>query len=433
MNSQEYRNLQEAYLQVYSLSTLNEFGPGDVGGSLSAKRTFGGAPGTPQNTTVSGSAAVGNSNVSGSLEKGTFSGQGDKTSQGVDNAIRNYETGSNGNTSTSTITTGVRGTLDANYSGKIGSYNPQAAQVRDAKKAEMLRTVASNIKNQQLLQQKKQNDGRPDGGRPDDGKSAGQQETDRARLEKEARNNKYLQDRAALVRAGVTDESGNENPNGRTDLENRLGGKDGAIAGDLLTKLRNVTDTNTAAQLRNSTGVRKIVQKSPGVYGAESFDLFDYMMEYLIDEGYANTNESALVIMANMSEDWRDVILEREDSPYEKASDAALDARYGYGRASGSKHSFGRAANRNSAAAALRALRRGIRSGSGTSREAGADAVHQGWAHTARTNSDQTPAKKERRAKLADTPYSQLPDDEKEKDRVSFDAVRAIYNRNRGR
>jgi hypothetical protein len=122
---------------------------------------------------------------------------------------------------------------------------------------------------------------------------------------------------------------------------------------------------------------------------------------------------------------------EKEDSPYEKASDAALDARYGYGRAQGDKRSFGRAANRSSAAAALRAIRRGERSGSGTSREAGADAVHQGWAKTAKTSADQTPEKKERRAGLANTPYSKLPDDEKEKDRVSFDAVRATYNRNK--
>ena len=126
-----------------------------------------------------------------------------------------------------------------------------------------------------------------------------------------------------------------------------------------------------------------------------------------------------------------DNIMEKEDSPYEKASDAALDAKYGYGRASGDKRSFGRAANRSSAAAALRAIRRGERSDSGTSREAGASAVHQGWARTARTSADQTPEKKERRAKLANTSYSNLPDDEQEKDRVSFDAVRATYNRNK--
>ena len=138
---------------------------------------------------------------------------------------------------------------------------------------------------------------------------------------------------------------------------------------------------------------------------------------------YRNIREAYLDVYGN--------IMEKEDSEYEKASDAALDSRYGYGRATGDKHSFGRAANRASAAASLRAIRRGERSGSGTSREAGSDAVHQGWAKTAKTSTDQTPAKKERRAVLANTPYSNLPDDEKEKDRVSFDAVRATYNRNK--
>ena len=46
----------------------------------------------------------------------------------------------------------------------------------------------------------------------------------------------------------------------------------------------------------------------------ENVDLFDYMMEYLIDEGYADTNESALVIMVNMSEEWRDNVLTEVDA-----------------------------------------------------------------------------------------------------------------------
>lgn len=39
-------------------------------------------------------------------------------------------------------------------------------------------------------------------------------------------------------------------------------------------------------------------------------DLFDYILEYLIVEGYADTNENAIVIMVNMSEEWRDDIIE---------------------------------------------------------------------------------------------------------------------------
>ena len=154
------------------------------------------------------------------------------------------------------------------------------------------------------------------------------------------------------------------------------------------------------------------------------------LSQQILVEG-ANEEHNVLNRWPYTSPYLQDDIMEKEDSPYEKASDAALDARYGYGRATGDKRSFGRAANRSSAAAALRALRRGERSGSGTSTEAGSDAVHQGWAITAKTSADQTPEKKERRAGLANTPYSKLPEDEKEKDRVSFNAVRAVYNRNK--
>ena len=41
-----------------------------------------------------------------------------------------------------------------------------------------------------------------------------------------------------------------------------------------------------------------------------SFDMFDVVQGYLIDEGYAETEEAAAVIMANMSEEWKESILE---------------------------------------------------------------------------------------------------------------------------
>jgi hypothetical protein len=39
-------------------------------------------------------------------------------------------------------------------------------------------------------------------------------------------------------------------------------------------------------------------------------DLFDTILEHLVSEGFADTNEAALVIMANMSEEWRQSIVE---------------------------------------------------------------------------------------------------------------------------
>ena len=42
----------------------------------------------------------------------------------------------------------------------------------------------------------------------------------------------------------------------------------------------------------------------------EDVDLFDLVKGHLLDEGYADTEEAALVIMSNMSEEWRESIIE---------------------------------------------------------------------------------------------------------------------------
>ena len=123
-----------------------------------------------------------------------------------------------------------------------------------------------------------------------------------------------------------------------------------------------------------------------------------------------------------------EVVLEREDSPYEKASDKALDKKYGYGTShdKGPKTGFGRASNRATAAAVLKDIRRRRRKSTSETR---ADAAHKGWSHTARTSADQTPEKKATRKKLADTPYKKLPKDEQEKDQVAADAVKKEYDK----
>jgi len=42
----------------------------------------------------------------------------------------------------------------------------------------------------------------------------------------------------------------------------------------------------------------------------QSFDLFDIIKGHLLDEGFADTEEAALAIMTNMSEDWKESIVE---------------------------------------------------------------------------------------------------------------------------
>jgi hypothetical protein len=50
-------------------------------------------------------------------------------------------------------------------------------------------------------------------------------------------------------------------------------------------------------------------------------DLFDIILEHLVAEGYADTNESALAIMANMSEEWRESIIESSEEDIQRSLD----------------------------------------------------------------------------------------------------------------
>jgi hypothetical protein len=54
-----------------------------------------------------------------------------------------------------------------------------------------------------------------------------------------------------------------------------------------------------------SRGARDVARKL-----GEDVDLYDLVLEHLLDEGYADSEEAATVIMANMSEEWRNEILE---------------------------------------------------------------------------------------------------------------------------
>ena len=56
----------------------------------------------------------------------------------------------------------------------------------------------------------------------------------------------------------------------------------------------------------------------------ESYDLYDIILSYLLDEGYAETPEAAEAIMVNMSEEWRQDIVEGvRPTPVDKPLDKA--------------------------------------------------------------------------------------------------------------
>ena len=109
------------------------------------------------------------------------------------------------------------------------------------------------------------------------------------------------------------------------------------------------------------------------------------------------------------------LFIEKDLDYYAMISDKALDKEYHYGRSK--PGTFGYEANKGSAKFALEKLEKGE-----TNIDVISDAIHQGWASVARTYDDPVyatkPEKKVNRLKLADTSYFDLPEEEKEKDRV---------------
>ena len=93
-----------------------------------------------------------------------------------------------------------------------------------------------------------------------------------------------------------------------------------------------------AQQIRKQGGSRAEVNKSlynKGTAAATStptvvkagFDLFDVVKGYLIGEGYADTEEAALAIMANMSEEWREDIVELYKGKHGQSEKEYMDDR----------------------------------------------------------------------------------------------------------
>ena len=72
-----------------------------------------------------------------------------------------------------------------------------------------------------------------------------------------------------------------------------------------------------ASDIRKTAGTHsrakvKKVEKANIERGTEKeeYDLYDIILSHLLDEGYAETSEAAEAIMVNMSEEWRDSIIE---------------------------------------------------------------------------------------------------------------------------
>jgi hypothetical protein len=77
-----------------------------------------------------------------------------------------------------------------------------------------------------------------------------------------------------------------------------------ALAGERIGAGR-IKGAVAGAASKVASGASKIASRM-----SEEVDAYDVVLEHLIAEGYADTNEAALVIMANMSESWINEIIQ---------------------------------------------------------------------------------------------------------------------------
>ena len=86
-----------------------------------------------------------------------------------------------------------------------------------------------------------------------------------------------------------------------------------------------ITKPAKSPRLMKNAGPARVHNPSPKKVEEET-DLFDYLHEYLVAEGYADTNDAAIAIMANMSEEWKQSITEGyKDFPTSKVMKKAGD------------------------------------------------------------------------------------------------------------
>ena len=159
---------------------------------------------------------------------------------------------------------------------------------------------------------------------------------------KEAKAAALKRKESERVEPGADTESKKEQPKSKKPIRD-------AIAGQILAGMeRHRQATQTAGSLAGKTGrtlgriaslasqagrragehVKKHGMKSL----ANSYDPFDTILEYLVAEGYADTNESALAIMANMSEEWRQsIVLDERNRGEQGMSDREVSRRRNLG------------------------------------------------------------------------------------------------------
>jgi len=233
-----------------------------TGATLGFRKTFGAPIGS--STAVTGSVQGGKPtgtqfSASGSLGRGTVSGQGDKINKGISASISNTQSGGgdkewkgipyrtpNADTSTSSIRKGAVGSLSANVSGggvrqKVETPKPVAPKVKPAATKPAPPASARLSK-------------------PDPA-AADRAASEKLAATQKAQNDAYMTARARLEKGGYADAAGNaytgssryagnqasDSPNAAVRAQNAQAVKD----------LKLVGDANRAAREARATGVKR--------------------------------------------------------------------------------------------------------------------------------------------------------------------------------
>jgi len=93
---------------------------------------------------------------------------------------------------------------------------------------------------------------------------------------------------------------------------------------------QNTSSTRSARWRKRTTDLSKVQ--------FNSYDYYDTVLSYLLDEGYAETLEAAEAIMVNMSEDWKEDIIEAAKDQSNKQIEKGVKATYKAGNVLDNQH-----------------------------------------------------------------------------------------------
>jgi hypothetical protein len=115
----------------------------------------------------------------------------------------------------------------------------------------------------------------------------------------------------------LTMEAHNEHVEHQEDTISEMGGMMGAVKKVVKTVIGPANQSSEAEAARMGKRRPQTPQEkgvAAGTVNNENVDLFDIIKGHLIDEGFAETEEAAVAIMANMSEGWKESIVEGKQS-----------------------------------------------------------------------------------------------------------------------